>query len=256
VTRFAQERKAKPITANRALALLSHVYTKAAEWGLVPRTLNPVQGVPRFRERRRERFLSAEELGRLGVALRELEAENEVSRFALAAIRLLIFTGARPSEALGLTWEMVDLERGLLNISDSKTGAKVIHLSPPAQQLLARLPHLNGEARVFPPVKRRATEADLESAWSRVRERAKLEGVRLYDAARHSFASLAVSGGASLYLVGGLLGHRKTSTTQRYAHLSADPLRAVNDAVGQRLAAALAGRKAKAPPALHQKARR
>jgi integrase len=256
VTRFAQERKAKPITANRALALLSHVYTKAAEWGLVPRTLNPVQGVPRFRERRRERFLSAEELGRLGVALRELEAENEVSRFALAAIRLLIFTGARPSEALGLTWEMVDLERGLLNISDSKTGAKVIHLSPPAQQLLVRLPHLNGEARVFPPVKRGATEADLESAWSRVRERAKLDGVRLCDAARHSFASLAVSGGASLYLVGGLLGHRKTSTTQRYAHLSADPLRAVNDAVGQRLAAALEGRKAKAPPALHQKARR
>jgi site-specific recombinase XerD len=105
-------------------------------------------------------------------------------------------------------------------------------------------------------VKRGATEADLESAWTRVRERAKLEGVRLYDAARHSFASLAVSGGASLYLVGGLLGHRKTSTTQRYAHLSADPLRAVNDAVGQRLAAALEGRKAKAPAALHQKARR
>ena len=64
----------------------------------------------------------------------------------------------------------------------------------------------------------------------------------LYDAARHSFASLAVSGGASLYLVGGLLGHRKATTTQRYAHLSADPLRAVNDAVGQRLAAALEGR--------------
>jgi len=256
VTRFVQERKAKPITANRALALLSHVYTKAAEWGLIPRTLNPVQGVPRFRERRRERFLSAEELGRLGVALRELEAESEVSRFALAAIRLLIFTGARPSEALGLTWEMVDLQRGLLSIPDSKTGPKVIHLSPPAQQLLARLQHLHGEARVFPPVKRRATEADLESAWRRVRERAKLEGVRLYDAARHSFASLAVSGGASLYLVGGLLGHRKATTTQRYAHLSADPLRAVNDAVGQRLAAALEGRKAKGPSALRQKARR
>jgi len=218
--------------------------------------LNPVQGVPRFRERRRERFLSAEELGRLGAALRELEAENEVSRFALAAIRLLIFTGARPSEALGLTWEMVDLQRGLLNIPDSKTGAKVIHLSPPAQQLLAKLPHLDREARVFPPVKRRAIEADLESAWRRVRARAKLDGVRLYDAARHSFASLAVSGGASLYLVGGLLGHRKATTTQRYAHLSADPLRAVNDAVGQRLAAALEGRKAKAPSALRQKARR
>jgi len=261
VTRFAQERKAKPITANRALALLSHVYTKAAEWGLVPRALNPALGVPRYKERKIERFLSAEELGRLGAALRALEAEGEVSRFGLAAIRLLVFTGARPSEALGLTWEMVDLQRGVLNIPDSKTGAKVIHLNPPAAKLLAALPRIDGDPRVFPPYQkerkgRRVAEADLESAWRQVRDRAKLTGIRLYDAARHSFASIAVSGGASLYLVGGLLGHRKATTTQRYAHLSADPLRAVNDAVGQRLAAALEGRKAKAPSALRQKARR
>jgi len=261
VTRFAQERQSKPITVNRALALLSHVYTKAAEWGLVPKAMNPAQGVPRFREQHRERFLSAEELGRLGRALRELEAEDEVSRFALAAIRLLIFTGARPSEVLRLTWSMVDLGRGILSIPDSKTGAKVIHLSPPAAKLLAQLPRVDRDARVFPPHRRehkgqRVAEADLESAWRRVRDRAKLEGVRLYDAARHSFASLAVSGGASLYLVGGLLGHRKATTTQRYAHLSADPLRAVNDAVGQRLAAALEGRKVRASTPLLQKARR
>ena len=249
-TRFARERKEKPITANRALALISHVYRKAGEWGVVPKTMNPALGVPRYKERKIERFLSAEELGRLGTALRELEAEGEVSRFGLAAIRLLVFTGARPSEALGLTWPMVDLERRVLNIPDSKTGAKVIHLNPPAAHLLAGLPRVDGDPRVFPPYQkerkgRRVAEADLESAWRHVRDRAKLKGVRLYDAARHSFASIAVSGGASLYLVGGLLGHKRTTTTQRYAHLSADPLRAVNDAVGATLAAALEPKKSR-----------
>lgn len=244
VTRFAQQRKDKPITANRALALISHVYRKAGEWGVVPKGMNPALGVPRYKERKIERFLSAEELGRLGTALRELEAEGEVSRFGLAAIRLLVFTGARPSEALGLTWEMVDLQRGVLSIPDSKTGAKVIHLNPPAAKLLAGLPRLDGDPRVFPPYQkerrgRRVAEADLESAWRHVRDRAMLKGVRLYDAARHSFASIAVSAGASLYLVGGLLGHKKTTTTQRYAHLSADPLRAVNDAVGRQISAVL-----------------
>ena len=141
---------------------------------------------------------------------------------------------------------MVDLKRGLLNLPDSKTGAKVIHLNPPAQLLLSELPRLDGDPRVFPPYKRKAMETDLESAWRRVRQRGKLDGVRLYDAARHSFASVAVNAGASLYLIGGLLGHKKASTTQRYAHLSESPLRAVNDAVGKQLAAAMGQRPKKA----------
>jgi integrase len=262
VTRFAQERKDTPTTANRALALLSHVFTKAGEWGIVPKATNPALGVPRYRERKIERLLSAEELARLGAALRALEAEGAVSPFGLAAIRLLVFTGARPAEVLGLTWDMVDLQRGVLNIPDSKTGAKVIHLNPPAATLLDKHPRIDGDPRVFPPYQkerkgRRVAEADLESAWRHVRDRAKLKGVRLYDAARHSFASIAVSGGASLYLVGGLLGHKKTSTTQRYAHLSADPLRAVNDAVGRRLDAALAApRPTKATAKMRAKGRR
>lgn len=239
VTRLARDLKAKPVTANRALAVLSSMYGRAASWGLVPPDMNPTRGVPRFRESRRERFLSPEELRRLGDALRELEAEDSVSRHALAAVRLLLFTGARPGEVTSLRWEHVDLARGVLNLPDSKTGQKVIYLSPPAAAVLSALPRIEKEPRVFPPHKRKAAEADLESVWRRLRARAKLDGVRLYDAARHGFASLAVAGGASLYLVGGLLGHSKTTTTQRYAHLSADPLRAVNDAVGTRLSAAL-----------------
>jgi integrase len=239
VTRLARDLKEKPVTANRALAVLSSMYGRAAAWGLVPAGMNPTRGVPRFRESRRERFLSAEELARLGAALRELEAERAVSPYALAAVRLLLFTGARPGEITSLRWQHADLGRGVLNLPDSKTGQKTIYLSPPALQVLAALPRIDGEPRVFPPYKRAAAEADLESAWRRLRKRAGLEGVRLYDASRHGFASMAVSGGASLYLVGGLLGHRKPGTTARYSHLSADPLRAVNDAVGAALTAAL-----------------
>lgn len=251
VTRFVHTLKARPVTANRALAVLSSIYSRAVSWGVVPAGSNPARGVPRFREAKRERFLSAGELQRLGAALLALEAEGKadpahaVSPFAIGAIRLLMFTGMRPGEALALRWEHVDLERGILSLPDSKTGAKAVHLSAPASLLLSKLPRLADDGRVFPPHKKGAREADLESAWRRVRERAELADVRLYDACRHSFASLAVAGGASLYITGALLGHKKASTTQRYAHLSADPLRAVADKVGAQLAAAFAAPKPK-----------
>jgi integrase len=239
VTRFVQARKDTPTTANRCLALVSHIYTKAGEWGVIPAGTNPARGVPRFRETRRQRFLTGEELARMGAAIRDLEREGEVSPFALAAIRWLAFTGARPSEALALRWPDVDLDRGMATLSDSKTGAKVIHLAPPALKMLVGLSRLDKDDRVFPPLRPKAAEADLESAWRRVRERAKLDGVRLYDAARHSFASVAVSAGASLYLTGALLGHRKATTTERYAHIAADPLKTLAANVGKRIAAAM-----------------
>ena len=267
VTRFALERKGTPTTANRALSLLSHAYSKAAEWGVIPEGTNPARGVPRFREARRERFLSGDELARLGAALAELEAEGKadpshaVSPLALAAVRFLLFTGARPSEALGMTWPMVDFEARVVRLPESKTGQKALVLSAPAAELLAELPRTEGEARVFPPRQterkgRRVAEADLESVWRRIRTRAGLEDVRLYDACRHGFASLAVAGGASLFLVGKLLGHTKASTTERYAHMADDPQRAVAEAVAGRLQAALAGRNPAPPESMEGRLRR
>lgn len=244
VTRFAQARKEKPVTTNRALALLSHMYTKAGEWGVVPKTTNPVRGVPRFRERHIERSLNVAELGRLGDALRALEEEGRerpehaVSPFALAALRILLLTGMRPGEVLALRWQEVDLDAAVLRLPDSKTGRKVVHLNPPAIEVLAKLPRLEHDPRVFPPRRQGAVEADLESAWRRVRNRAQLDGVRLYDA-RHTFASVGVMSGASLYLMGGLLGHRKPTTTARYAHVAPGPLEALSADVGQRIADAL-----------------
>jgi integrase len=260
VTRFVQTRKDKPTTANRCLALVSHLYTKAGEWGVIPAGTNPARGVPRFREAKRQRFLTGEELARMGGAIRDLERERKVSPFALAAIRWLAFTGARPSEALALRWTDVDLDHGTATLAGSKTGAKVIHMAPPAVKVLAGLSRLDGDERVFPPLRRDAAEADLESAWRCVRKRARLDGVRLYDAARHSFASVAVSAGASLYLTGALLGHRKATTTERYAHIAADPLKTLAADVGKRIAAAMGERtapaKGRGEPREHSRPRR
>jgi len=246
VTRFARERKDTPVTANRCLALISHLYAKAAEWGVVPATMNPARGVPRFEERQRARFLTPEELQRLGTALRALTAEGAVAPIALEAIRFLALTGMRPSEVLGLCRDEVDFERCVAVLPNAKRGPRTVYLGAPALALLARLPRIEAERRLFPPTRRAAAELDLEPAWRLARDRAGLAGVRLYDL-RHTAASIAVQGGASLYLTGGLLGHRKATTTQRYAHLDASPVAALAGRVSRTVAAAL-DRKSKPKP--------
>ena len=160
----------------------------------------------------------------------------------MAALRLLIFTGARVNEILGLRWEHVDLQRGLLRIPDSKTGAKAIQLNAPALELLAgRHEERGGSSWVIPGHVPGEHLVNLGKIWRRIRERAELEDVRLHDL-RHSFASMGAAAGLSLPLIGALLGHRQPSTTQRYAHLADDPVRSASELVGSRIAAALEGR--------------
>ena len=228
-----------PTKANRGLALLSHLFAMAEKWGVRSDGSNPCRHVPRFKETKRERFLSAAELGSLGKALASLEAEERYSPFALAAVRLLIFTGARASEVLGLTWALVDAANGLVRLK-RKGGIGTLYLPPPALEVLSKLPRVDGCPFVIAGSRqgRALSLAGLEQVWQVVRERAGLEDVRLHDL-RHSFASVAVAGGASLPLIGGLLGHTQPSTTARYAHLSADPLRAAAEATAGTIAAAM-----------------
>jgi integrase len=160
--------------------------------------------------------------------------------WAAGAVRLLIFTGARRNEILEARWQWVNVERGTLSLPDSKTGGKTIHLNAAALNVLAGLPRLDGNPFIICGGKPGARLADLEAPWRRVRKAALLNDVRLHDL-RHSFASVAVAGGASLPLIGGLLGHRQPQTTARYAHLAADPLKAAAEAVGSRIAAAMMG---------------
>jgi integrase len=128
-----------PGIANRCYALLSKMFNLAERWGLRPDGSNPCRHVEKNRERRVERFLSAEELARLGEVLNEAELSNTELPGTITAIRLLLFTGARLGEILGLRWEYVDVQHAILRLPDSKTGAKVIYLGAPALALLNEL---------------------------------------------------------------------------------------------------------------------
>ena len=233
-----------PRQANFAVAILSKVMNLAEAWDYRPLNSNPCR-IEKFREVRRERFLDVDELGRLGTVLADLERAGATSPHAIAAIRVLLLTGARVSEIVTLTWDMVDLDRGVARLSDSKTGAKTIHLSPPAVAVLAGLVREVGNPHVFIGRRPGAHLGDLRGVWGRVRAEADLKGVRLHDL-RHSFASVGVSGGLSLPIVGRLLGHATPAMTSRYAHLAADPVHAAAAQIGATLQAALDPRPAPA----------
>jgi integrase len=184
-----------------------------------------------------ERFLSEDEIGRLAVAL-DAEANRTGNPYPTAAIKLLLLTGGRRGEIIGLQWQHVDFERQCLRLPDSKTGAKVIYLNAPALEVLAGLPRMSTNPHVVPGKRERGPLVGIDKVWFRVRAAAGLQGVRLHDL-RHSFASMGVAGGLSLPVIGALLGHKHAATTARYAHLSADPLRAANDMVGTRITTAM-----------------
>ena len=213
-----------PSTANRSVDVLSRLFAMGEAWGLLPEGANPCRYVVKYRERPRERFLTDEELRRLGRVLREAKDEGGASMYAVAAIRLLLLTGCRRNEILTLRWADVDLDGGELSLADSKTGARSVCLPPAAVKILADLPRVRGNQWVIVGRKRGTHMRDLGDAWETVRKRADLEGVRLHDL-RHSYASRALALGESLPVIGKLLGHTQVETTARYAHLARDSVR-------------------------------
>ena len=226
-------------TAGQALAVLGAVLAFAVARGL--RDDNPVRGVRKPPIRKMERFLSEAEIARLGEAL-DAETAASGDPYPAAAVKLLLFTGCRRSEVVGLRWEWVDFERAMIFLPDSKTGAKPVYLNAPALDVLAALPRQDGNPHVICGHRDGGAYVGMDKVWRRVRAAAGLLGLRLHDL-RHSFASLGAAGGGSLLVLGKLLGHRNASTTERYAHLSADPMRQAAEAIGQRIKAAL-GREA------------
>ena len=215
-----------PTVANRAVDILVKMFNLAEAWGWRPSGRNPCRFVKRYKvEKRHERFLSAEELHRLGQALRAAPAERLASAHTAAAIRLLALTGCRRNEILGLRWEDLDFEAGEMRLADSKTGGRVVPLPPPAVKVLRELSRTPGNPWVFPGRKKGTGQRNINESWERIRKRAGLDGVRLHDL-RHSYASRALALGESLSMIGDLLGHRKVQTTARYAHLARDSVRA------------------------------
>jgi integrase len=249
ISRLHGSMRASPIGANRVLALLSKMFGLAETWGLRPQNTNPCRGIDKYRERARDRLVSADELARLGDAL----AAHKGYWAGPAVIRLMALTGMRKTEALTLRWADIDAERGWIRLADSKTGAKTVPLGTPALALLSELPRIDGNPYVFPAyrIRRRGTDAEgrerapghyvqVQTAWQAVAHAAGVADLRLHDL-RHAFASAGAMGGDSLFILGKLLGHADAATTQRYAHLAGDPLRAVADRISGQLAAALAG---------------
>ena len=236
--------KHAPYQANRLLAVVGSMYSFGDKHGLTPEDFNPARKIERFPETSRERFLTTEELEKLGQVFRELE---ESGRFGtgIQALMFLLLTGARLNEVLKLKWSYVDLERGLLLLPDSKTGKKAITLNSASAAILGELRNKadvknNGEY-VFYGVDPEIPRSDLKKPWAAVTEAAGLNGLRIHDL-RHSFASIGAGAGLGLPIVGKLLGHTQASTTQRYAHLDVDPLRRAADAIGTAIMTALASK--------------
>ncbi len=229
------EMRETPYQANRTLGVLSKIFNLAELWELRPDGSNPCRHVKRFKEKKRERFLSDEEYRRLGATLREIEADSSETAAAIAAIRLLMLTGCRLSEIQKLRWEHVDLNAGELRLPDTKTGAKVVHLGDPAIAVLRGIQRQDDNPWVIAGRKPGSHLTDLQHPWRRIRARAGLDDVRIHDL-RHSFASGGLLVGEGLPMIGKLLGHTQVQTTARYAHLANDPVKSAANRIASRIA--------------------
>lgn len=237
--------KTTPYQANRVLALLSKMLTLATKWGW--RSDNPVKGIERFQEKRRERWLSDDELTRLLAVL-----ANHQNQRAANAVRFQLLTGARLGEALRARWADIDLERGVWTKPSHYTKQKRtehIPLSGPALALLAdmRDKATPSEENLFPGNATGRPLQDIKKFWKAATAEAGICEYRLHDN-RHTHASHLVSSGLSLEIVGRLLGHTNPTTTKRYAHIADTPLRAATERFGAKLDALHKGRKAEIIP--------
>lgn len=234
IVELHQSMKATPYQANRTLGVLSIMFTVAHTWGVRTDGVNPCWKVKRYKEEKRERYLTAEELARLGSVLREANAE----RAAVNCIQLLLLTGCRLSEIQKLKWAYVDLDAGVLRLPDSKSGAKLVSIGQAAADVFKAIPRIEGNPYVITGQMEGQHLTDMQRPWRRLRERAGLADVRIHDL-RHSFASDALQLGEDLMMIGRLLGHTQVQTTARYAHLKTGPVRAAADKVAGAIAAAL-----------------
>jgi integrase len=227
-----RSRKDTPYRANRVLALLSHAFRHAVRWGW--RSDNPVSGVQRFHEDRRERWLQGDDLSRLLAVL-----EEHPNQRAAQAIMLMLLTGCRKGEALAAHWNQFDLDAQVWTMPSHHTKQKKLNRVPlnhAAVKLLAGLKAAREVGTpspyVFPGDVPGKPLQDIKGAWRSICKAAGLSDVRLHDL-RHTYASHLASNGTNLNVVGRLLGHTQAATTMRYAHLADNPLREATAVMGK-----------------------
>lgn len=235
--------------AGRTVAVLGAIFAWGVREGI--QTDNPVVGIATYKPKKLERYLSPDESRRLGETLTDAETSEDPAirqnPYAVAAIRLLLLTGARKSEILTMRWDRVDFDRAVLRLADSKTGPREFPLSPAAMRVLEALPRAAETEFVFPSARGKSHFVGIQRVWSKIRRRAGIPDFRLHDL-RHNFASQAAMAGHSLVLIGKSLGHSQSRTTEKYAHLHDDPVRAVAEKTAARIEAAVLGQGADVMP--------
>lgn len=256
IANFHARLKKTPYQANRAYAVLSKFFNWCELCGYRGKNSNPCDGITKYKEQKRQNFMGAHELGILGETLSRMETTwherqktkekrtaplvDTITPQAAAVIRLLMFTGARVGEILSLEWANINLEEGIARLPDSKTGFKILQLTHPAVAVLKGIPQI--DRWVFPSDSECGHMVNIKDAWGDVLKQANLLGWRLHDL-RHAFASTMVNGGASLPIVGKILGHSNASTTQRYAHLEENPARKAAEQAASIIAHAIENQK-------------
>ena len=235
--------KNTPYSANRTLALLHKMFALAVKWGWCDK--NPVTGVQRYPEEKRERYLSADELQRLVQALNIYpvyiskddgdKKKNSRKEQSSNIIRLLLLTGARRGEVISAKWDQFDLVNGIWTKPSAHTKQKKIHrvpLSAPAMSMLKEIKDQgHASVYVFPGTTAGTHQSEVKNAWASICKLADIKDLRVHDL-RHSYAAHLASAGLSLPVIGALLGHSQPTTTARYAHLLDDPLREATAIVG------------------------
>lgn len=225
--------RAKPYQANRAVMIVSKALNLAEDWGLRPIGSNPARRVRKFREVEKKRYLSDAEQARLGEALQVILEERPDALHAVSAIFLLMLTGCRLNEIVGLRWDWVTPSH--LELPDSKTGRRRIPLPREAYDILMALPRKEGNPHVIIGNTPTGHRYDLKRVWDRARALAKLPDVRLHDL-RHTYASVAVMNGVDPFVLKEILGHKNLTTTLRYAHLADHAVQSAAGSVAARIA--------------------
>lgn len=225
--------------ARKVVRDLSAVFSFAIRRGITGS--NPIQKAAiRKTDNRRERYLSLEEIARLGRAFNELEKEGANAK-AIAIARLWALTGCRRDEIAALRWSEVDLKRSLLVLNESKTGRSVRPLGLAAIKLLRRIARSDKSDYVFPAESGTGHYQGVKGLWPRIVKKANLPGVTPHTL-RHTIGSTAVSSGEALTMAGAILGHANPRSTAIYAHVQVDPAKKSANRVANRIAAALAGK--------------
>ena len=222
IVKMHRERKATGAagSANRLLIMMRYIFNLALRWEVAGIKTNPCAGVPLLEENNKmERYLSVDEAQRLYQSV--CRSDNQMLKHIVS---MLILTGARKREVLDAQWQDFDVERSTWRIPVTKSGkARHVPLSDGALTVLSCVPINPHTAFVFANPATNKPFVSIFYSWNTARKQAGLADVRMHDL-RHSFASLLVNSGRTLYEVQKILGHTQVKTTQRYAHLSQDTL--------------------------------